>query len=177
MFREYIMKGKGLALIQSVIRQQLKADPTIVEGAGWTRMCRSFELYDLIQDRPHQFITIALPIDYDIKRLKKQLSKTWCKWSSGAKCVVERYSKSGDNLHLHVLKEKIYSKTKIIRDVSRKFKIEKNFVDVRSSTKIQDYNNRSKYIEGTKSDEEKCMNVDKDKEWRHQNDIEEIYYL
>lgn len=171
------MERQGLALIQGVIRQQVKNDPTFAEGIGFNRLCRDYKLYDLIQAKPHQFITIALPIEYSINKLKNQITKKINKWLSGSKCVVERYSKSGDNLHIHILKEGIYSKPKIIRDLSRKFKIDKNFVDVRSSTKKVDYDNRVKYISGNKNDEIKMEHVEKDAVWRKENDLEDIYNL
>jgi len=129
----------------------------------------------LLEDKPHQLITVALPNDYDIEKIKKYINHphTWCRGILS----IERYSKVGENLHLHILKEGIYNKTKIVRDLSRKFKIATNFIDVRRGNEQTDYDNRLSYIKGDKVDEAKMESVQKDKEWRIANNLENYYLL
>lgn len=145
----------------------------IVPTGALRRLFRDFDCGDLLNDKPHQFITVALPNDYDLKKLLNYINNPhkWCKgWIS-----IEKYSKSGENLHMHILKEGNYSKTKIIRDLSRRFKIESNFIDVRKGTEPTDWNNRLSYIQGTKVSEEKMECVEKDKEWRKEHSIKDHY--
>lgn len=139
------------------------------------RLFRDFGCGDLLKDKPHQFITVALPNTTSLKRILRYIEQPhkWCKgWLS-----IEKYSKSGENLHLHILKEGYYSKTKIIRDLSRRFKVERNFIDVRRGTEPKDWNNRLSYIKGTKMDTDKMEHVTKDKEWRQKNNLRDFYNI
>ena len=150
-------------------------DKGVVPTGALRKLFRDFECGDLLNDKPHQFITVALPNDYDIKKILNYISKPhkWCNgWIS-----IEKYSKTGENLHMHILKEENYSKTKIIRDLSRRFKIASNFIDVRKGTEPTDWNNRLSYIQGTKVSEEKMEYVAKDKEWRKNANIRDYYNL
>lgn len=128
-------------------------------------------------EHKHQFITIALPNTLGIIELKKKIYQLTYKYLEGAMLTVENFSASGENLHVHILKEGVYSKTRIIRDLARKFKIDENFVDVRLGKRVSDYQNRLAYIKGEKSDELKKENCQKDQEWRTQNGLEHIYIL
>lgn len=171
------MSKQGLALIQNIIRKQIIEDPTLTEGIGFEHTCRIFGLHDLIEDTSHQFITVALPNDYDLGKLDSLLTKKMQKWLHNATAVIENHSASGINLHVHILKLGNYNKTKIIRDLSRKFKIDRNFIDVKWSTERLDYINRQNYINGIKLDEEKRENCKLDREWRIENNLKEKYQL
>lgn len=131
--------------------------------------------HEFYSEKPHQFITVALPNDYPLKRILKYLEKPH-KWLVGW-ISIEKYSKSGENLHLHILKEGNYSKTKIIRDLARRFKVESNFIDVRRGTEPTDYNNRLSYIKGDKMATEKMEHVAKDKQWRQENNLRDYYNI
>jgi len=127
----------------------------------------------------HQFITIALPQEYDIKKLLKIISSLSYPYLSDSWLSVENFSGElhKENLHIHILKKEIYSKTKIIRDLSRKFKIAPNFINIKKGDSKSDYLNRLHYINGEKQDELKQQNSELDKQWRINNDIEQIYNL
>ena len=142
---------------------------------GLRRLFRDFGCGDLLQDKPHQFITVALPNDYAIKDILRYIDNPH-KWCKGL-VSIEKYSKAGENLHLHILKEGYYSKSKIIRDLSRKFKIATNFIDVRRGTEPTDWNNRLSYIKGIKMDTEKMEHVEKDKTWRIENNLSNYYNI
>lgn len=168
---------QGLAVIQDIIRKQVAKDPTFSDGIGFARMCRDFKLYDLLAETPHQFITVALPNSYPLGKLDTQLTTKINKWLADSLAVVEYHSKSGENLHIHILRQGNYSKPKIIRDLSRKFKVDRNFIDVKRSVRDVDYKNRYNYIKGIKVDDDKSEYVEKDREWRKQSGLRELYNL
>lgn len=127
----------------------------------------------------HQFITIALPTEKtDLSKLKKVISKINYEYLENAYLTVEFYSGlKKENLHIHILKQGIYNKTKLIRDLSRKFKVSDNFVNVKKGTNKKDYENRLAYLKGEKKDELKKENCELDREWREKNGFQQIYYL
>ena len=128
-------------------------------------------------DYRHQFITVALPNEYCLSTLKKNLINISYSYLNNALARVENFSKSGENLHIHILKKGNYQKSKIIRDLSRTFKVAPNFIDVVSSKSSVKYFNTLAYIKGEKKDDEKMENVMLDQKWRLDNEIDEIYYL
>ena len=67
---------------------------------------------------------------------------------------------------MHILLPDVISKPIIIRDLSRRFKVAKNFIDVRTSKSVSDWNNRKNYILGRKTTTEKLDNVELDRQWR-----------
>jgi len=155
------------------MKQYIKKN--IVPTGALRRLFRDFGCGDLLNDKPHQFITVALPNDYPLKKILKYLEKPH-KWLVGW-ITIEKYSKSGENLHLHILKEGNYSKTKLIRDLARRFKVESNFIDVRRGTEPTDWNHRLSYIKGDKMATEKMEHVQKDKEWRIENKLKDYYHI
>ena len=180
MFRKYIMyvqlNGSGIELQRAIARKM--HDPNKdYSGTAWHRYLKDIGIYkELYGERRHQFITIALPNDYKLEHIKKY-AKSPHKWAKGGLMSVEYYSSNGENLHIHMLKEDVYSKTKIIRDLARRFKVKSNFIDVRTSTSVADFNNRKNYICGRKSTTEKLEHVEKDREWRKENEIPDIFNL
>jgi len=128
----------------------------------------------------HQFITIALPTEKtELQRLIRTILNLNYDYLTDALLSVEMFSGElkKENLHIHILKQGIYSKTKIIRDLSRRFKVAPNFINVKKGTTQKDYLNRLHYINGEKDDQLKKENVILDREWRIQNNIEQLYYL
>lgn len=129
---------------------------------------------------PHQFITVALPTEnYELNKLKSIINNLTYPYLEGALLTVEMFSGElkKKNLHIHILKKGIYNKTKLIRDLSRKFKVASNFVNVKKSTKESDYRNRLAYLNGEKVDELKKRNCELDAVWRHENQFQQIYTL
>lgn len=145
----------------------------IIQGCNLTRFCN-------FPDHKHQFITIALPTEnYELSQLKNVIQNLNYSYLQNAKLVVENFSGElkKENLHVHILKSGIYSKTKIIRDLSKKFNISPNFVNVKKGTKESDYLNRLHYINGEKQSELKKENCELDRVWREKNGLQQIYTL
>lgn len=172
----YSQKGQGLELQRAIARKL--HDPTRnYEGTYWHRYLKDIGLYtELYGETDHQFVTIGLKNDYPIDKIKKYINKPH-KWLNGAVLSVERFRKNGEHLHIHILTTQPYNKTKIIRDLSRRFKVTANYIDVRRSKSTADYNNRANYIRGCKSSTEKSELVEKDVEWRKTNNLENYYML
>lgn len=158
-----------------------------VENAGNPQKVR--EIFGLSNEKfSHQFITIALPSNFPLETLNHKLNNIHInqkngstkEWLRDALMSVEWHSENqpnGGNLHLHILKPKNYSKSKIIRDFSKQFKIEPNFVDVRSGVYMTDYQNRKNYILGEKQSSAKQEFVVADRIWRKENHLQDVYYL
>jgi len=131
---------------------------------------------------PHQFITVALPTEnyaLPYTELKNIITNLNYKYLDGAFLTVEMFSGElkKENLHIHILKKGIYNKTKLIRDLSRKFKVAVNFVNIKKGTKESDYINRRNYLNGEKQSELKKENSEKDKLWRTAMGFAQIYCL
>ncbi len=123
-------------------------------------------------------ITIALPNDYDTSMLLEKLKglKKY-KYMEKYYFSIEYFSKNGENMHSHILVPNKIHKTKTIRDFSRWFKIEPNFVDIRSKTTELQYKNALAYVMGEKVSDDKMSYVEQDKEWRKENNLENYYLI
>lgn len=171
--KEYV---KQMYLREQELRKQHGLPPLTEEQLKEDYRIRQWLKIDN-PDHKHQLITIALPNDLGINDLKKKIYSLQYAYLEGAMLRVENYSSTGENLHVHILKEGVYSKTRLIRDMKRKWKVEDNFVDVRLGKREDEWQNRLNYIKGLKQDEEKQANVAKDHEWRHTNGLQELYIL
>lgn len=176
----YVSLRESAGVIASIIEDDPEGYP--LDSPYTQELIRRFhiEYRFAIEDKKHQFITVALPTETtDLDQLKKRIQSLDYKYLDGAYLTVEYFS--GElkkrNLHIHILKTGIYNKSKLIRDMSRKFKVAVNFVNVKKSTKESDYQNRLNYINGEKISELKKENCDKDREWRDQNGFQHIYNL
>ncbi len=151
---------------------------TIHECANFTRLCKIFKCEQLLAQKKHQFITVALPNDFDLLSLKTLITKKLnYGYLKGGYARIEYFSDKGENLHVHILKLGIYSKTKLIRDFAKKFGIAENFVNIQKGSDESDYQNRINYIHGIKDSADKMENVKLDQDWRLINGIDEIYNL
>jgi hypothetical protein len=123
-------------------------------------------------------ITIALPNDYEVSVLLEKL-KGLRKYKYMEKYYfsIEYFSKNGENMHAHILVPNKIHKTKTIRDMSRWFKIEPNFVDIRSKTTELQYKNALAYVMGEKVGEDKMSYVEKDIIWRKEHLLENYYLI
>lgn len=84
-----------------------------------------------------------------------------------------------DNFHVHMLVKGKYAKfdrKRIIRDLSKKFKVEANFVDVKYHSSPELFSTRQNYIKGTKQ-ESKDLAIEKDEEERKVLGIDNFYFL
>jgi len=127
----------------------------------------------------HQFITIALPQTTNLPQLVSTIHSLSYSYLSDAMLTIENFSGElhTENLHIHILKKEVYSKTKMIRDLSKKFRVSNNFINIKLGKTEKDYMNRLHYINGEKQSEVKTSNSVLDKQWRTDNDLEQIYYL
>lgn len=124
------------------------------------------------QNKKHHFVTISLDPKKEIK-IDYIKSKLKYKYLQDAVWCYEHHP----HPHIHMLVEpyangKIIPKSTIIRDLSRAFKLKSNYVDVASEP--WNYNKRRGYIMGDKKDEKKEL-VEKDREYREKNNIDEYY--
>jgi len=162
--------------ISSIVEYLYKQDPGLCTSAFLQKYGK-----ELVRpDFKHQFITVALPTEnYALDKLKKIISNINYEYLEGAFLTVEMFSGElkKENLHIHILKKGIYNKTKLIRDLSRKFKVAVNFINIKKGTKESDYNNRLNYLNGVKQSELKKENSEKDKLWRTAMGFAQIYCL
>lgn len=123
-------------------------------------------------------ITIALPNDYEVSVLLEKLKglKKY-KYMEKYYFSIEYFSKNGENMHAHILVPNKIHKTKAIRDMSRWFKIEPNFVDIRSKTTELQYKNALAYVMGEKVGDDKMSYVEKDIIWRKEHLLENYYLI
>ncbi len=173
------MPSASRQLLQKIALDNFEKNPESLNTYGAMRVIAWLELENYFPDldHKHQFITVALPNEYCLSTLNKILSNLEYSYLNNALARVENFSKSGENLHIHILKKGNYQKSKIIRDMSRTFKVAPNFIDVVSSKSNTKYFNTLAYINGEKVDQEKMENVELDKQWRLDNEIPEIYNL
>lgn len=122
-------------------------------------------------------ITLNLPNEYPVDKLLEKL-KGLEKYAYMKKYFfnIEYFSKKGENLHSHIFVPQKIHKTKTIRDFSRWFGIEPNFVDIRQKTTELQYNNALSYIKGEK-EQKKIEYVEKDKEWRKKYNLQDFYLI
>lgn len=126
----------------------------------------------------HIFLTISLPLNYNLEKLR---TFTPMHLGMGGK-VFWVYEFYGKNLqyhpHIHLLWQTNtkLDRKRIINKVAKYFSIEKNFVDYQYGCYKHLYNKRLDYISGIKRTEKKEQ-LDKDKEFREQNNLDCYYAL
>lgn len=82
----------------------------------------------------------------------------------------------GGNLHTHLLVKQvddILNKSKILRDINRRFKEELKVVNYQHSSSKEYFANRLAYVRGEKSTKEEF--VQKDRVWKNENNILPYY--
>lgn len=129
--------------------------------------------------KPHRFITISLPKDIASKDIDYQWKMFMKKHQYTEKIHSWTYEFIGsDNQyhpHIHVLMETTApQKGTIIRDIATKFKIDKNYIDVRTDSRPEMWEKRILYIRGDKSTHKQAQ-VDADNEIRALNDLKTFY--
>lgn len=150
-----------------------KEDPNYIPSRI---LCREAGIEDeYYSTRPHQFITIRLDNAYSLDLLKSKIANIKYKYLDNAILSIERFSKIGENFHLHILTNNVYSKTKIIRDLTKYFTARN--VDVKHSSCSAHYENRKNYVLKDKKDEEKQEYIEKDLAFLEKNGFERNYIL
>lgn len=126
---------------------------------------------------PHNFITVRFNNTTPLGEIETKLDNMKFQWLTVGAARLELYSTNMTrNHHVHILSTPAAPKTRIIRDLSRLFKVPKENVDVKSSDKCELYDKRSNYILGEKH-ELKSEAIEADtKELENQN-IKQIYEI
>jgi len=122
-------------------------------------------------------ITLALPNDTELAPLIRKLKGLDYKYLSKYVFSLEYFSKTGENLHVHMFLPYSVAKAKCIRDFSRKFRIKENFIDIRKRDTEDGAVFAESYVRGIKKDAEKAEFVQQDEEWRKANEIEKFYEI
>lgn len=131
--------------------------------------------------KKHRFITISLPKEME----SKTVHETWIAFMKKHRYTDKVHSWTYEftskekeyHPHIHVLMmmpTATPQKGTIIRDIATKFRIDKNYVDVRTHTSPEIFSKREKYIRGEKTDEKKFQ-IESDQEIRALNDLKEFY--
>ncbi len=134
------------------------------------------EINQWYPSQKHVFITVRLNNETPLAKIEEKLENMTFKWLTVGAARLELYSTNMTrNHHVHILST-FAAKTRIIRDLSRYFKVPKENVDVKSSDKCELYDKRSNYILGNKQ-ELKTEAIEADtKELENQN-IKQIYEI
>jgi len=172
------VNGRPVSSLSSIVEYIYRQDPALCSAAWIDKYGKELE----IPSCKHQFITVSLPTEKtDLKQLKKKISSLNYKYLDNAMMCVENHSGElqlkKKNLHIHILKRGMYTKNKIIRDMMSKFKLARNFINVKKGSTQSDYDNRVRYIHGDKSTELKKENCELDRKWRDKNGFQHIYIL
>lgn len=135
-----------------------------------------------IPKKPHRFITVSInkeqqPPDVALL-MEKFVSKH--KYSQDIECFTFEFTNAEMEYHphIHILLNgsKSPQKGNIIRDFSRCFKIDKNFVDIQTSNNPLLYETRRKYVQGEK-DSIKEKQVKRDMEIREKHNLLSYYSI
>jgi len=129
--------------------------------------------YKVLGERYHNFVTINFSKE-DNPHDKLEILKEWGYFEGEDKGVIEYNTNKGKHLHFHIISYKKRKVPNIIRDISKKFKIKSNFVDVNNVPKRYDIH--IEYINGVKVDKKKNL-IDEDNEWRSKNNLPKIIYF
>lgn len=126
--------------------------------------------------KSHRFITVSINKEKQPKGVALLMEKFIAKhkYSVDIECYTLEFTNADMQYHphIHILMNgsKTPQKSNIIRDFSRCFKIEKNFVDIQTSNDPILYETRRKYVFGEKQDI-KEKQVKKDKEIREKHNL------
>lgn len=142
---------------------------------------RNYKL-SAIPKKSHRFITVSVKKDASPKDLADSMEKFIRKhnYSFNIECYTLEFTNAEMEYHPHV--HILFNGTdkpqkgNIIRDFSRLFKIESNFVDVQTSNDPLLYETRRKYIFGEKQSL-KTQQVKKDMEIRKTNNLLSYYSI
>lgn len=150
------------------------APPT--KFALWALGFSDTEIQELYPSQKHSFITVRLNNDEPLEQIQAKLQSINLKWMTVASARLEIFSSNlTRNHHIHILSTWAV-KTRIIRDLSRLFKVKPQNVDVKQSDDIQLYDKRQNYINGQKQ-ELKSEAIDADTKYLDEHNIQQIYLI
>lgn len=132
--------------------------------------------------KSHRFITVSVNKEKQPKDVEQLMERFIAKhsYSVNIECYTLEFTNAEMEYHphVHILLNGTDKPQKgnIIRDLSRCFKIEKNFVDIKSSNDPLLYEKRRGYVKGEKQDI-KEKQVKRDKEIREKHNILSYYSI
>jgi len=127
----------------------------------------------------HLFITISLPLDYDVKKCNLFTPKILPCCDDEALWCFEFYGKNlqyHPHIHLLIKTTKKLDKKRIIQKLAKHFNIAYNFIDYKYSAYKHLFNQRVDYVKGLKTDS-KSPQLTKDISFRQSHDIKCYYSL
>lgn len=117
--------------------------------------------------KPHSFITVRVDKSWSIDKTYTLLQGLKYKWLHGAEAVIEGYG-SGLNPHCHLLVPDQPHKGNAITLLSKKFGVDRSFIDFKKSDCPTLFQTRQGYIRGEKVG-------DKVESWAADNDYRETH--
>ena len=150
--------------------------PTVF--ALWAMGFTPTEIAEIHPRTPHNFITVRLNNETPLGEIQKKLENITFKWLVTGQARLEIFSSDAQtrNHHVHILSTPQAPKTRIIRDLSRLFSVNRENVDVKKGEKCEVYDKRSAYIQGEKMSL-KSEAIDKDQKVLDELNIPQIYSI
>jgi len=126
-------------------------------------------------DARHSFITCRFDNEMHLDVIEEKLKKLKFAWLQIGHARLEIFSSDAKtmNKHCHILSTQA-NKTRIVRDLSRYFRIPKPSVDVKQGHDADLYNKRHDYIRGIKKDL-KSEAIDADTKYLDEHNIQQCY--
>ncbi len=126
-------------------------------------------------DMRHSFITVRFDNDMPLDTIEDKLKELRFKWMAVGHARLEIFSSDAKtmNKHAHILSTQA-NKTRIVRDLSRYFKVPKPNVDVKQGHDVDLYNKRHDYVRGIKK-ELKSEAIDADTKYLDEHNIQQMY--
>lgn len=126
-------------------------------------------------DMRHSFITVRFDNEMPLDEIEDKLKKLKFAWLAVGHARLEIFSSDAKtmNKHAHILSTQA-NKTRIVRDLSRYFKVPKPNVDVKQGHDADLYNKRYDYILGIKK-ELKSEAIDADTKYLDEHNVQQSY--
>ena len=144
--------------------------------ALWAMGCEQATIEKYYPTKKHSFITIRLDNEVPLEKIQEKIQNINLKWMTIAYARLELFSTNMTrNHHVHILSS-FAVKTRIIRDLSRYFKVPKQNIDVKHGEKCELYDTRYNYIQGDKK-ELKSEAISADQKELDEKNIQQIYAI
>ncbi len=123
----------------------------------------------------HSFITVRFDNEMHLDVIEEKLKTLKFQWLVVGHARLEIFSSDAKtmNKHAHILSTQA-NKTRIVRDLSRYFRVPKPNVDVKQGHDADLYSKRHDYIRGIKKDE-KSEAIDADTKYLDEHNIQQLY--
>lgn len=133
------------------------------------------EISDIYPVLKHSFITVRFDNETSLNDIQKKLENLKFKWLITGYGRLEVFSSDGvtHNHHVHILSTWCV-KTRIIRDLQRYFKVDREKIDVKQSDDVELYDKRNNYLNGIKQDK-KSVAMEADTKYLQEHNIKQVY--